>query len=222
MLTAQLLDYIEKARAQNIPDEQIASNLMKIGWKEPDVTKALTNNSLFLQPATYLPDETLMKSGNPPPATFFSSVPPFLKIFWLILVTLILLSILLSLIGFGVMKFLIKSPSLEVFDQSVKNSITVKKATLLKNGWIAIKTSYYGLPNNMIGMSTYLNADTYTDFEVPFYNVEALSDSKPKPGIAYFLIIYEDVNKDKLFDEQKDQIARDFQNQKIQKKITFR
>ncbi len=44
MITQELLDYIKNAKAQNLPDKEIAQELVKAGWMAADIQEAMTQS----------------------------------------------------------------------------------------------------------------------------------------------------------------------------------
>lgn len=64
MVTTELLDYINRARAAGQTDEQIAQGLIRQGWQQPDIQSALANNQPSPVPSQPTPQPILGQTSQ--------------------------------------------------------------------------------------------------------------------------------------------------------------
>lgn len=212
MVTPELLAYIKQARLQQIPEAQIAEGLLKIGWTPKDINQALSEEKTPITSTVSIKPSSSVSSIRQ-----FSSFSLNIlknKFFW------VGFGFLLLMLTIGI--FIVidtKTDSINISDQSAKNTMFVKKANLVKGRFIIIRGSLHGLPNVIVGMSPYLAPDTYKDFEIALYDPEMLGEMKPKLGNLYFAMIYQDSDNDRLFNETKDQPVRNWLGKTVSKKF---
>lgn len=93
MVTTELLDYINRARADGQTDEQITQGLIQQGWQQPDIQAALANNQFSSVPGQPTPQPMLEQ---------ISQEKPWFETTW----AGVLLPLLFSWIGVVILVFL--------------------------------------------------------------------------------------------------------------------
>jgi len=107
----------------------------------------------------------------------------------------------------------VSKSSIEVVDQSLGETITVKKAVIKRGSFIIIYArGRFGAPGIRIAQTEYLIPDTYTDFSmnlVTTYQVEGAPQRiELQPGDRLTAVIHEDTNEDQRPDPALDRPTR--------------
>lgn len=145
-----------------------------------------TNNFSTSQATISQQETTSLKSGT-------SS-----KRKWLWVAAVFVLATIISII---IILLVIPKDSVIVLDQPASKSISVKKLTLTKGGFLVfLATNRYGKPtSNFLAQTEYLLPDTYTDFSADFNTLPDGTIIQVKPGDVLFAALYEDTDGTKGF-----------------------
>lgn len=117
-------------------------------------------------------------------------------------------------IAYAVFFNAVSKSSIEIVDQSLGETITVKKAVIKRGSFIIVYArGRFGAPGIRVAQTEYLIPDTYTDFSmnlVTAYQVEGAPQRiELQPGDRLTAIIHEDTNEDQRPDPALDRSARD-------------
>lgn len=165
--------------------------------------------------------------GAAPVASNYTVVPPaydtqikksFLKgkLIWFILGLLFLL-----LIGAAIfLWFLIPKNSIVIEDQPVGDTITVKKLSLAKDGYLVLSFgNNFGIPGIPLAISELLPADTYKDIKVEFLKLEGRNSRDPKPSDIIVAEVFEETNGNRFYQRNDDTPAKTLFGKRVVKKI---